>query len=90
MIPKNNKKKFIEKYGNWWYLRDFDFLVENLANSGYNMTVERMKVIMGKKSWAVYDNYNEAVEASKKVRSALGLPLATYSDIKYAIYSPKL
>lgn len=90
MIPKNNKKKFIEKYGNWWYLRDFDFLVENLANSGYNMTVERMKVIMGKKSWAVYDNYYEAVEASKKVRSALGLPLATYSDIKYAIYSPKL
>ena len=38
MIPKNNKEKFVKKYGNWWFLRDLDFLVENLADCGYNMT----------------------------------------------------
>ena len=79
MIPKNNKEKFVEKYGNWWYLRDLDFLVENLADCEYNMTYERMDIVFDGKLWAVYDNYDEAVEASKKVRRVLGLPEAKYA-----------
>lgn len=87
MIPKNNKERFVKKYGNLWYLRDLDFLVENLAECGYNMTVELMAIAMrsGKrKQWAVYDDYDEAVDASKRVRKALGFPEATYParDVK--------
>lgn len=87
MIPKNNKERFVKKYGNWWYLRDLDFLVENLADCGYNMTVERMNVVKSKdKLWAVYDNYYEAVEASKAVRKALGFSQAVYPTIDCVTY----
>lgn len=78
MIPKNNKEKFVKKYGNWWYLRDLDFLVENLADCGYDMTVKRMKIVRDGNQWAVYDNYYEAVDASKLVRKTLGLPEVEY------------
>jgi len=78
MIPKNNKEKFVKKYGNWWYLRDLDFLVENLADCGYDMTVERMKIVRNGNRWAVYDNYYEAVDTSKLVRETLGLPEVEY------------
>ncbi len=86
MIPKNNKEKFVKKYGNWWFLRDLDFLVENLADCGYNMTYERMDVVFDGKLWAVYDDYDEAVEASKKVRKVLGLPEAKYAPEEYRTY----
>lgn len=78
MIPKNNKEKFVKKYGNWWYLRDLDFLVENLSDCGYDMTVERMKIVRNGNQWAVYDNYYEAVDTSKLVRKTLGLPEVEY------------
>lgn len=75
MIPKNNKEKFVKRYGNLWYLRDLDFFPENLAECGYNMTVGRMDIVFSRdRRWAVYDDYDEAVEASKKVRKAAGLP----------------
>lgn len=74
MIPKNNREKFIGKYGNWWYLRDLDLMPENLADCGYNITIERMRTVMKTpRQWAVYDNYGEAVEASIKARMELGL-----------------
>ncbi len=78
MIPKNNKEKFVKKYGNWWYLRDLDFLPMNLADCGYNMTTERMRIVREGKEWAVYDNYFEAVQNSIVVRKALGLPEVKY------------
>lgn len=86
MIPKNNKERFVKKYGNWWYLRDLDFLVENLADCGYNMTVERMEVVRGGNQWAVYNNYDEAVKASKNVRYALGLPEVKYPPVDCRTY----
>ena len=62
MVPKNNKEEFIKRYGNWWYLREFDFLPENLANYEQNMTAERMEIALSyKKPWAVYGNYHDAV-----------------------------
>lgn len=86
MIPKNNKEKFVKKYGNWWYLRDLDFFPMNLADCGYNMTAERMSIVREGKEWAVYDNYHEAVEASKKVRRVLGLPEVEYAPEEYRTY----
>lgn len=86
MIPKNDKEKFVKKYGNWWYLRDLDFLVENLADCGYNMTVDRMRIVREGKEWAVYDNYYEAVEASRKVRKALGFRESEYPDREIMTY----
>ena len=86
MIPYKNKEKFIELYGNWWYLRDFDFLVENLADSQYDMTAERMRIVRSKERWAVYDDYDKAVSASMSVRRALGLPPVLYpsrEDVTY-------
>lgn len=74
MIPKNNKDKFIEKYGNLWYLREFDFMPENLADYHNNLTESRMKIALSEpKKWAIYDNYDKALAASIKVRVALGL-----------------
>lgn len=86
MIPKNNKEKFVKKYGNWWYLRDLDFLVENLADCGYNMTAERMRIVCEGKEWAVYDNYHEAVEVSRKVRKTLGFRESDYPDRQTMTY----
>lgn len=87
MIPKNNKEKFVKKYGNLWYLREFDFLVENLADCGYDMTVERMRIVKQRyKVWAVYDNYFEAVQNSILVRKTLGLPEAKYPDYETMTY----
>lgn len=86
MIPKNNKEKFLKKYGNWWYLRDLDFLVENLADCGYNMTTESMKIVCGGNCWAVYNNYDEAVKASKKVRKVLGFKEVKYPDLQTMTY----
>jgi len=74
MIPKNNKDKFIEKYGNLWYLREFDFMPENLADYHQNMTEARMKIALSEpKKWAIYDDYDKAMMASITVRMALGL-----------------
>lgn len=44
MIPKNNKERFVKKYGNLWYLRDLVFFPQNLADCGYNMTAKRMQL----------------------------------------------
>lgn len=80
MIPRKNREKFVKKYGNLWYLRDLDLLVENLADCGYNMTENRMVVarMTYPKVFAVYGRYDEAVEASRKVRETLGLMPADY------------
>jgi hypothetical protein len=80
MIPKKNKKKFVEEYGNWWYLREFDFRVENLADYEYPISIEMMRIICERKEcdWMVYNNYNDAVRASKYVRSSFGLPEINY------------
>lgn len=86
MIPKNNKEKFVKKYGNWWYLRDLDFFPMNLADCGYNMTAERMRIVREGKEWAVYDNYYKAVEASRKVRRALGFKESKYPDCEIMTY----
>ena len=75
MIPKNNKEEFIKRYGNWWYLREFDFFPQNLADYEQNMTTERMEIALSfKKPWAIYGNYHDAVQASIEVRQKLGLP----------------
>jgi hypothetical protein len=60
--------------------------VENLADCGYNMTAERMRIVREGKEWAVYDNYHEAVESSKKVRWILGLPEVKYPDRETMTY----
>lgn len=86
MIPKNNKEKFVKKYGNWWYLRDLDFLPMNLADCGYNMTEKRMRIVREGKEWAVYDKYHNAVEASMKVRRALGFRDSEYPDSQTMTY----
>ena len=43
-------------------------------------------VVFDGKLWAVYDDYDEAVEASKKVRKVLGLPEAEYAPEDYRTY----
>lgn len=87
MIPKNNKERFVKKYGNLWYLRDLDFFPQNLADCGYNMTAKRMQIALSNpKRWAVYDDYIEAVKASIKVREALGFSLSEYPSKEALTY----
>ncbi len=68
-------------------MRDLDFLVENLTDCGYDMTVERMEVVRGGNQWEVYDNYDETMKASKNVRSVLGLPEVKYPPEDFRTYN---
>lgn len=79
MIPRNNKKKFIEKYGYKWYLRDFDY---------YPAPLENMWMEWGENQWdgvrkntlKVFDNMNDAYLASYEVRKLLGLETRTKEE----------
>lgn len=77
MIPSKNPKKFVEEYGNWWYLREFDYLPEPLEYYDRNLNPSALCFIMcsAKESgcWRLFDNEEEAKKASCRVRETLGL-----------------
>lgn len=71
MTPRNNPKKFVQKWGNLWYLREFDYLPEHLAFYPHNLRKEQIEY--GVKNWAFFNDYEKAVQASIEVRKVLGL-----------------
>ena len=67
MIPRNNPEKFIERWGNWWYIREFDYLPEPLEYYERNITTEFMNEV-AKGTFELFRTKEKALEASYQIR----------------------
>ena len=57
----------------WWYLREFDFLPENLAYYGKHLSKDAQNEILSQERWRLFRSKEEAQKACNRVRTALGL-----------------
>lgn len=75
MIPLKNKKKFVQEYGNLWYLREFDHLPEPLELYDKDISDTILKLIKGGTwdGWAIFNSIGDAKSASAAVRHLLGI-----------------
>lgn len=73
MVPNKNPLKFIEKHGQKWFLREFDFLPERLEYYNKNLSKDALIEIERGVNWKVFDTLDEAKEACDKVRETVGL-----------------
>lgn len=98
MIPNKNPKRFIEEYGNWWYLREFDYFPEPLEYYNKELNHNAIQLILNSKErdcgWRLFDNIMDAKKASNEVREALGLMplyigknLETIGDVYRRMYN---
>ena len=67
MVPKNNPTKFIDAYGDWWFIREFDYLPQQLKYYDKSITQEFMKYALLNK-FDLFANKEEALEASYQIR----------------------
>ena len=72
-MNSEEQKKFVERYGHNWYLRDFDYLPEPLENCPHNISDRYMKTLMEGETAIIFDSLEDAYTASNNVRTALGL-----------------
>ena len=82
MIPQKNRQKFYDRFGEVYYLRDFDFLPEPIVNYPENL---KYSYILGclnnlPNYGRLFQTRREAAEASNRVRETLGLPKWDSSD----------
>lgn len=81
MVPNKNPEKFVEKYGQKWFLREFDFLPERLEFYNRNLSKDAINEIQRGVNWKVFDNLEEAKKASDAARVAVGLkPYFSYLE----------
>lgn len=69
-------KEYIEKYGEQWYLRDFDFLPEKLSyRIEYDKYYNFSDFVKGieKGDFILFNNEAEAIRKSIKIRNIFGL-----------------
>ena len=72
MIPKNNQQKFIEKYGELYYIREFDYLPEPLKYYDRNISTEFMKNVE-EGHFELFKTKEEAANASYEIRRLRGI-----------------
>lgn len=69
MIPRNNPEKFVEKYGDLWYLREFDYLPEQLKYYSHNIRANFMKNVQKEdRLFDIFHTREEAQKASDDIR----------------------
>ena len=75
MVPLKNKKKFVQEYGNLWYLREFDHLPEPLELYDKDINDTVLELIKDGKfdGWAIFNSLGDAKSASAAVRRLLGI-----------------
>ena len=74
-MNSEKQKKFVERYGHKWYLRDFDYLPEPLEYSHYDISDRYMKVLKEGETAIIFDTLEDATKASNTVRTSLGLSM---------------
>lgn len=73
MLNIEEQKKFVETFGNRWYLRDLDYLPEPLECYPHNLKSSCVKELNEGKVGRIFNSWDDACEASNKVREILGL-----------------
>ena len=79
MIPKNNPEKFITTYGNWWYLREFDYLPEPLEYYNKNISSEFMSCVKEGK-FDLFQSLEDAKLASYEIRKERNMIPFTFDE----------
>jgi hypothetical protein len=72
MIPKKDIERFEKTYGEWWFLREFDFLPEKLSYYGMNITSEFFDEAR-KNNFLLFRFREEAEKVSDEVRELTGI-----------------
>ena len=72
MIPNKNPKEFVDTFGEWWYLREFDYLPEPLELYNRNITLEFM-LEAKQGTFDLFKTKEEAIIASLLIRLQRGM-----------------
>lgn len=67
MIPINDPEKFVERWGNWWYIREFDYLPAPLEYYNMNITSKFMQEVVHR-NFELFRSKEEALETSYQIR----------------------
>ena len=82
MIPSKNKQKFYDRFGEVYYLREFDFLPEPIVMYPQNLKYDYIEGCIAEKYGygKLFYTREEAANASNKVREMFGMPKIDLSD----------
>lgn len=82
MIPSKNRQKFYDRFGEVYYLREFDFLPEPIVIYPQNLKYGYIEGCIAEKHGygKLFYTREEAADASNRVRETLGLPKWDSSD----------
>lgn len=73
MIPRDNRNLFKNRYGEWWYLREFDYLPESILDYSKNISASFIHSWKKDKVFDLFETKEEAIAASYKIRRERGL-----------------
>ena len=76
MIPANNPEKWVERHGDLWYLRDFDYLPAQLKYCTHNISEIFMRAVgeFGPdRHFDIFVSKEDAQAASNIVRKTRGM-----------------
>ena len=79
MVPTKNKEEFLNRYGKLWYLREFDYLPQELTYYDKNLTKDFF-ICVNKRLFEIFDNKEDAYEASYQVRKLRGIKPYTFDE----------
>lgn len=72
MVPRNNPKKFVERWGEWWYIREFDYLPEPLKYYDRNISTLFMREAANG-HFDLFRTREAAMDASYHIRLERGI-----------------